>query len=414
MAFDAASVSVAAGAGTRADDPRRGDESTSAAMSGKPCRRRSRRRLDAGARLDRLHSDAGIVAAIRRPKARMRHDPEFRQIATRLAPEIRAGLGAPRPLRYGAAPAADSGVVPYVRAASAIRRLGSRLVVVQDDVNALAVMRATGYVTTLLLPPGRDGQRSFDDSRGNKRLKMDLEAAVRLSDSRLLAFGSGSARSRESMVLLEPDSNVHVHEAADLYVRLRELCAAVGAELNIEGAVVEGRRLRLFQRGNGQRAVVSGRANLIFDVDVTELVQWLEHKGPVPDVLQVLSIDLGSIDGSPFGFTDAAVTESGRIAFLACAEACTDVLSDGPVLGCRFGWLDASGAHVADILGTDGRATALKLEGIEPRADTDDVFDVVADLDRADEPALLAELRVRSSSPAPAPSLPSTRGRCGS
>jgi hypothetical protein len=201
------------------------------------------------------------------------------------------------------------------------------------------------------------------------------------------------------MVLLESDSSVRVHEAADLYVRLRELCAAVGADLNIEGAVVEGRRLRLFQRGNGQRAVVSGRANLIFDVDVTELVQWLEHKGPVPDVLQVLSIDLGSIDGSPFGFTDAAVTESGRIAFLACAEDCTDVLSDGPVLGCRFGWLDMSGARVAEIQSMEGGPTALKLEGIEPRPGSEEVFDVVADMDRADESALLVELRVGSRSP---------------
>jgi hypothetical protein len=266
----------------------------------------------------------------------------------------------------------------------------------------------------LLLPPDHDGQRSFDDSRGNKRAKMDLEAAVRLPDSRLLAFGSGSARSRESMVLLEPDLSVRVHEAADLYVRLRELCVAVGAELNIEGAVVAGPRLHLFQRGNDRSVTAMVPANLVFDVDVAQLVQWLDRKGPVPDVLGVLSVDLGSIDGLPYGFTDAAVTESGRIAFLACAEDCANALSDGPVLGCRFGWLDESDAHVADILGTDGRATALKLEGIEPRADTDDVFDVVADLDRADEPALLAELRVRSSSPAPAPSLPSTRGRCGS
>jgi hypothetical protein len=346
-----------------------------------------------------LHGDAGIVAAIRRLEAALRHDPRFRQVSARLEPEIRAELGTPRPLRYGVAPVTASSVVPYVRAASAIRRLGSRLVVVQDDVNALAVMRATGCVTALLLPPGPDGQRTFDDSRGNKRLKMDLESAVRLPDSRLLAFGSGSARSRESMVLLESDSSVRVHEAADLYVRLRELCAAVGADLNIEGAVVEGRRLRLFQRGNGQRALASGHANLIFDVDVAELVQWVDGKRPAPDVLEVLTVDLGSIDGSPFGFTDAAVTESGRIAFLACAEDCADVLSDGPVLGCRFGWLDASGARVVDILEAEGGPTALKLEGIEPRPGSEEVFDVVADMDRADESALLVELRVGSSSP---------------
>lgn len=328
----------------------------------------------------------------------MRQNPRTRQIAATLAPEIRAELGLPRPLHYRVEPDPASGVVPYVRAASAVRRLGSRLVVIQDDVNAFAVMRATGFVSTLLLPPGSDGQRSFDDSRGNKRQKMDLEAAVGLPDSRLLAFGSGSARTREHIVILEPDLSVRIHEAADLYAGLREYCAAAGADLNIEGAVVHGHRLRLFQRGNGQRAVASGRANLIFDVDVADLVLWLDQQGPAPCVLDVLSVDLGSIEGSPFGFTDAAVTASGHIAFLACAEDCTDVLSDGPVLGCRFGWLDEHGARVAAVVESDGSPTALKLEGLEPRPGAASVFDVVADLDRADQPALLAEMKVGSSS----------------
>jgi hypothetical protein len=98
----------------------------------------------------------------------------------------------------------------------------------------------------------------------------------------------------------------------------------------------------------------------------------------------------------PFGFTDAAVTADGRIALLACAEDTEDARTDGPVLGCRFGWLAAEDRDVVmtDVVDADGRPTRLKLEGIESRVDPGSVFDVVADMDRGDEPAQIAELTV--------------------
>ncbi len=91
------------------------------------------------------------------------------------------------------------------------------------------------------------------------------------------------------------------------------------------------------------------------------------------------------------------MTDDGRVAFLACAEDTEDALSDGPVLGCRFGWLDADdqSAVMTTIVDSDGQPTRLKLEGIETRIDGGSVFDVVADMDRGDEPAQLAELIVR-------------------
>jgi hypothetical protein len=258
----------------------------------------------------------------------------------------------------------------------------------------LALTDASSGFKPLLLPVGADGHRSFDDTIGNKHLKMDLEAAVVLPDGRVVAFGSGSTGARESVVVVESGTRVRVQRAPGLYSRLRELCEAVGSELNIEGTVVQGRRLRLFQRGNGTRVPGRGSGSLVFDVDLDQLLRWLAGRGPVPGVIDVLEVDLGSIEGVPFGFTDAAVTEGGRIAFVACAEESVDVRSDGPILGCRFGWLDDTGAQVADVIEPDGRATLLKLEGIEPRPGSSTVFDVVADMDRPDQPAWLAELRV--------------------
>ena len=324
----------------------------------------------------------------------MSRDAAIRRIVAVHAPGLRAEIRQKRALRYGTDPGSASGVGSHVRAASAIRRHGSRLIVIQDDVNAFAVMDPSSGVTPLLLPPGPDGRRSFDDTIGNKHLKMDLEAAVVLPDARLLAFGSGSARARESIVVVEPGTGVRVRRAPGLYSRLRKHCESVGTELNIEGTVIQGHRLRLFQRGNGARVTGGRSGSLVFDVDLAQLLRWLEGRGPVPNVTDVLEVDLGTIDGVPFGFTDATVVADGRIAFIACAESSVNVRGDGPVLGCRFGWLDDTGAHVTEVIESDGRATPLKLEGIEPRPGSTRVFDVVADMDRPDHPALLVELSV--------------------
>ena len=324
----------------------------------------------------------------------MSRDAAIRRVVALPAPGLRAEIREKRALRYGTDPGSASGIASHVRAASAIRRHGSRLIVIQDDVNALAVMDTSNCIVPLLLPPGADGRRSFDDAIGNKHLKMDLEAAVVLPDARLLAFGSGSARARERIVVVESGTGVRVRRAPGLYSRLRRHCETVGTELNIEGAVIQGHRLRLFQRGNGARATGGRSGSLVFDVDLAQLLRWLAGRGPVPNVTDVLEVDLGTIDGVPFGFTDAAVVVDGRIAFVACAEESVNVRSDGPVLGCRFGWLDDTGAQVTDVIESDGRATPLKLEGIEPRPGSTEVFDVVADMDRPDHPALLAELSV--------------------
>ena len=324
----------------------------------------------------------------------MSRDTAIRRIVALLAPGLRAEIRQKRALRYGTDPGSASGIASHVRAASAIRRHGSRLIVIQDDVNALAVMDASSCIVPLLLPPGADGRRSFDDTIGNKHLKMDLESAVVLPDARVLVFGSGSARARESIVVFEPETGVRVRRAPGLYSRLRRHCEAVGTELNIEGTVVQGHRMRLFQRGNGARVTGGRSRSLVFDVDLAQMLRWLEGRGRVPNVTDVLEVDLGTIDGVPFGFTDAAVAVDGRIAFVACAEQSVNVRGDGPVLGCRFGWLDDTGAHITDVIESDGRATQLKLEGIEPRAESTSVFDVVADMDRPDHPALLAELSV--------------------
>jgi hypothetical protein len=328
----------------------------------------------------------------------MSRPPEIHTFHAMLSSRLTATLGTPRLLRYdhGAHPLED--LPGHVRAASSIRRHGHRLVILQDDVSALAVLDpATGSTWPILLPKGPGGMRIFDDVRGNKKFKMDLEASVVLPDGRLVAFGSGSSPQREKIVTLAAVTGAMAQQlsGSDFFAGLGVHATARGARLNIEGAVLQGDWLRLLQRGNGKRGLEPW--NAILDIPLDAFLGWLDGRQPAPPVRRILEIDLGDIAGVPFGFTDAAVTDDGRIALLACAEDTEDARTDGPVLGCRFGWLAAEDRDVVmtDVVDADGRPTRLKLEGIETRVDPGSVFDVVADMDRGEEPAQIAELTVR-------------------
>ncbi len=336
----------------------------------------------------------------------MRGSEFHRRLVARHDPTLRAVLGAARPLMYlgGVDPAGE--LPAHVRAASSLRRQGCRLVVAQDDVNALASLDPrSGAARPILLPPGDDGARVYDDVRGNKAAKLDLEASAVLPDGRLVAFGSGSSPRRERLVILEretlpegpenPVDAVRLFGASSWYALLRAEAETRTAELNVEGAVIHGDRLRIVQRGHGKRATT--RWNAIVDFALADFVAWLDGRHEVPHPLGIVELELGaSAQGVIFGFTDAAALPDGRLAFLACAEDSSDVRSDGPVLGCRFGWVepDDRAVHVTDVLEQDGRPTLLKWEGLEPRPAASGVFDVIADMDRPEEPAVIAELHV--------------------
>lgn len=301
-----------------------------------------------------------------------------------------------RPLVYAAGGSLEHDVPGHVRAASAVRRSRARLVIVQDDVNVLA-LHDTGTTTeALLLPAGRGGVRVFDDLRGNKKAKMDLEACAVLPDGRLVAFGSGSTRSRDRLVVLD-GTQVHVVDAPALYEMLRAEPGFSGSELNVEGAVIVGDRLRLLQRGNGAPRGGQDPVNATGDLPLDEFLRWLAGSASLPRLDRIVHYDLGHIGTVAYTFTDAATVADGRVAFVACAEASPDTMRDGEVLGCRFGILDGGEAHLAEVRHEDGRLAVLKLEGIDARPGATSTFDVVADMDRPQEPALLGRLEVVGS-----------------
>jgi hypothetical protein len=293
------------------------------------------------------------------------------------------------PLKYARPP---DGLPPYVRAASAVRRFFGRLVIVQDDVNALAVRSDGGDVRAVLLPPHASGKRAFDDTPSDKREKLDLEACATLPDGRFVAFGSGVLPARERLVVWDGRGAPAVVAAPALYAALRSAVTRGAARLNIEGAAVRGAKLELYHRGNDARDAGPEATNAIAELDCGEFAAWLRGGGAAPRVSCVTTVDLGAERGVPFGFTDAAALDDERVVVLACAEDSADAIADGEVLGCRVGLLDEHGLSLADVKDANGTRTLLKLEGIEPRPGSSTEFDVAVDVDRPSAPALLGRL----------------------
>lgn len=288
------------------------------------------------------------------PPLLARHDPRLRAVVTGRTP-----------LRYaaGAAPALDRPA--HVRAASAIVAAPRGHLVIQDDALFLAELVA-GEVRAHPLP-APDGVRLFDEGRGNKAAKPDLEAACAWPAApgpRLLGFGSGSSPRRERVLLadlagLAPPRLV---EAPELYALLRAALPA-GAELNVEGALrTAAGHLRLLQRGNGL-----GGVDAALDVDAPWVEALIAPDGaarPAPRLVAARRWDLGALDGVRLGFTDGAALDGPRWLFAAAAEASPDAYGDGPVTGSVVGWADEAGGAWAPLTDPAGGPVVVKLEGL--------------------------------------------------
>ncbi|MEO7996982.1 MAG: hypothetical protein ABI852_06030, partial [Gemmatimonadaceae bacterium] len=201
----------------------------------------------------------------------------------------------------------------HVRAGSGLAWVGTRLAIVQDDANFIALVDVkSGVAESIELPAGQDGLRQFDDARGNKAFKNDFESLVSVhhgGNTRLLAFGSGSTALREKIAILDQVASdapqVRVVHAPAFYATLRATSEFSGSELNIEGVAVIGSNLRLFNRGNGAQRDNVLPVNASSDVDLTALLAHLESPEactpPMPR--NTMQYELGEIRETMLSFT---------------------------------------------------------------------------------------------------------------
>lgn len=322
-------------------------------------------------------------------------------------PRLQATVTDGWPLLYAQGPDPTLDRPGHVRAGSGLVRLGDRLAVVQDDAHFLALVDPLAQsVHAVTLPAGPGGLRQFDTGRGNKRHKLDLEAALALGRPDggwdVLALGSGSTLARQRVVRVADAAGqpqVAVLDAHDLYLRLRQEEGFAGSELNVEGAAVLDRRLWLLQRGNGAVCGDQQPCDALAWVDLAEFRAFVDQRGPCPQVHVQGRWILGDLNGVRLTFTDAAPSRDGRLWFLAAAEASPDTYQDGEVVGAALGWLDpASGSGAwAPLQRADGTPFVAKAEGLA--VDEQGAW-IVLDPDDATRPSEL--WRVQLSGPWPA------------
>ena len=292
----------------------------------------------------------------------------------------------------------------HVRAGSSLAWVPAGIAVIQDDASYVAIVATDGRVTHFALPANATGDRRFEDARGNKKQKPDLEACVSIPTERgmtLLARGSGSSRQRERIAVVEwtgvLQPAVSFCEATGLYAMLRETTAFAGSQLNVEGAVCVAGVVRLFNRGNGSTRGTMQPVNATCDISLTGLLCYLRApaSAAVPAVTNVVRYDLGSLQDVPLGFTDATV-HADTVLYSASAENTADAVADGPVAGSAIGIIGrGAGARWATLTRPDGTPYRAKVEGLLGSHTQPSQLFLVVDADDPELPSTLciAELR---------------------
>jgi hypothetical protein len=308
------------------------------------------------------------------------------------------------PLRYGTAADRLPGAPRHVRAGSSLAWVPAGIAVIQDDASYVAIVAADGSVTSVPLPANANGDRLFEDARGNKKQKPDLEACVSIpteSGVTLLALGSGSSRQRERIAVVEWTGDLQTAatycEATGLYTMLRDMTAFAGSQLNVEGALCVAGVIRLFNRGNGSTRGTLLPVNATCDIPLTGLLTYLRAPdlAPVPAMTNVVRYELGGLQDVPLGFTDATV-HADSVFYAASAEYTADAVADGPVAGSAIGMIDRNGGtRWATLTRPDGTPYRAKVEGLLGSDTQPSRLFLVVDADDPDVPSMLciAELR---------------------
>ena len=292
----------------------------------------------------------------------------------------------------------------HIRSASGLASVPRGIALIQDDTNFIVVLTASGeHLATLPLPEGEGGLRQFDDVRGNKKYKLDLEACVAVEargETWMLALGSGSKTRREQVAVVRGWSTgalrVELVHVPKLYDTLRREHAFAGSELNVEGAIALGDRVRLFGRGNGEARGDVRPINATCDLDLAALIAHLEAPASTqpPAPANIMAYELGASGDVPYTFTDATVWGSG-VLYCAAAEASPDATRDGPVGGSAIGIIEGARTRWIPVTHAGGEPYDGKIEGITAvQGATDRVFAVVdADDPSAASTLLTIELR---------------------
>lgn len=259
----------------------------------------------------------------------------------------------------------------FLSSASGMVVCGGALYVVADDARHLGVFDLATMEPGRLVPLiAGDLPR---DAVARKKLKPDFEILLALpregraeaAGIRLLALGSGStARRMRGAVIDLPGSDAPApHALANVrLIDLQALFAAIAPlvpEINLEGAVLRGDELLLFNRGNMEHP-----ASQIIGVPLAALLDG----GPLAAILHA-ELVLPDVAGVPLTVTDACMLASGEILLSTVAEATDNSYADGALVGAAIVALGAD-LQVQAIAPLE---PPLKVEGLSAQAMPDGV-----------------------------------------
>lgn len=273
----------------------------------------------------------------------------------------------------------------HLSAASGLVKIGNFLYVVADDEKFLTTFSFADTTHGILhrIMPG-DLPVETEARKAHKHdfeTLLPLPADSKYPHSALLVLGSGSSKQRKQGIIVPLLVDGNLSEHIEL-IDLRPLYALLKNEpgkINIEGAVVVGDTMVLFQRGN------KNNVNASIQIKLEHFYHAITSSADDLNIEYTLTeYDLGEIDSVPLCFTDATALPDGTIAFTAAAENTSDAYLDGACLGSVIGFIAKNG-KLQKIYPV---AQRVKLEGI-----TAEVIDeklhllLVTDPDNADLPA---------------------------
>ena len=267
---------------------------------------------------------------------------------------------------------------PFLSAASGLVQIGETLCVVGDDEQHLALFNQhdDGPGRLIRLLPGDLPRKK----KKRKAVKPDFEILFQLPDSGLLcAMGSGSTPQRVRGAIIDIDAGgVTLLDLQPLFAALAPLVA----EINLEGAVVRGDRLLLFNRGN-----MANPETCIFETALNAVTGYEPAQ-----VVLVKTLALPMIDGVPLTVTDACSLEDGHILLSAVAEVTDDSYADGDIVGAAIILLDTR----LDVVRVEPLEPICKIEGISARRTEAGVeLLCVSDGDDPDAPSSLYSAQFR-------------------
>jgi hypothetical protein len=284
-----------------------------------------------------------------------------------------------------------------VTAASGIAPLGDGWLIAQDDAT-FAAWRRAGHTTPVRVLPPVEGLDRFDEARGTKHLKPDLEVACPAEvDGRpaVLLLGSGSTERRMRGVVVRLEDDEPVVAAGDLGALYRRIAERLGLpmeHLNLEGASRHGDRIRWFNRGNLAAGVPSASVQVPVEGLVAAVLGRADPATVPVDRPQVY--DLGEVEGVGLAVTDAIALPDGRVIVCAAAEDTPNAVDDGPVVATALALLDGDRVQdVAAIPEVDGHVH--KVEGLALREVRDGRVLLLAVVDDDDPSAPSAEIDLR-------------------